>query len=437
MDSLKQMPQSIEAEQVVLGCILNNAHSIEDIIGILVPEDFYHKHNAIIYECMVTMFSKSINIDVVTTAEELRKMNMLSEVGGVTYLSRLLDGSGISRNIKNYVEIIKEKSKKRLIIATAKDMITKAYDDAADPKDILENAEDSIFIITENKESRMQSIDNCLDKALKNIEQIYFNGGGLIGLATEFSSLDKQLNGLQRGDFIIVAARPSMGKTAFALNIAANVGKKNKTAIFSLEMSEEQLTQRLLSSMSVIELQKLRAGRLDENEWAKLAQYSSILSNRKIMIDDTPGTTVNEIKAKCKKLKIKNGLDVVIIDYLQLIEGSGQSREQEVSKISRSLKKLAKELDLTVIALSQLSRAPEQRVDHRPQLSDLRESGSIEQDADTVVFLYRDEYYNAESDEKNIAECIIAKNRNGQVGTIKLAWLGQYQRFGNLETIRR
>jgi replicative DNA helicase len=435
MEDLHQLPQSIEAEAAVLGCILNNSASIGEIVGFLRPEDFYRKSHSDIFRCMVKMFSNDINVDLITTVEELRKENLLLDTGGITYLSSLAASAGMGYIIKDYANIVKEKAQKRVIIATAKEMITKSYDSGSITKDIINYAEDSIFNIAENKDSRMCDIVEAVGKTLDNIQNVYSNGGGLLGVSSGFKSLDKQLNGLQKGDFTILAARPSMGKTAFALNIAMNAGKKAKVALFSLEMSEEQLTQRMLSAMTAIDLMRLRSGLLNEKEWCSLAELSPLLATRDIKIDDTAGTTVNEIKAKCKKLKIKEGLDVVIIDYLQLIEGNGQSREQEISKISRSLKTMAKELNITVIALSQLSRACEARPNHRPVLSDLRESGAIEQDADTVLFLYRDEYYNADSEDKNIAECIIAKNRNGQVGTIKLAWVGHIQRFGNLDII--
>lgn len=438
MDLNKPMPYNLDAERGVLGIILKNCKAIGEVIGILKPTDFYFERHRIIYSCMVNLFSRDINIDSIMLAEELNKQEKLQEVGGVSYIAELIASTSIADSIKNYAETVKEKSHKRALIITAQNMISEAYKDGSEIKAIISNAEDNIYKISENKENKTVPISESVEKAITNIQQIYANGGGLIGVSSGLSIIDKLLNGLQKGDFIILAARPSMGKTAFALNVCTNVAKNSKAAFFSLEMSEEQVTQRILSSFTTIELSKLRAGKLNDNEWSKLAQNSSLLATRNLIIDDTAETTVNEIKAKCRNLKIKHGLDVVVIDYLQLIESYDNksfSREQEISKISRSLKKMAKELDITVIALSQLSRAPEQRPDHRPILSDLRESGSIEQDADVVMFLYRDEYYNAESEEKNIAECIVAKNRNGQIGIVKLAWLGKIQRFANLDTV--
>lgn len=435
----KALPKNLEAEQAVLGIILNNSKAIEDVIITLKPNDFYDTKHSIIFTSMLEMYSKDVNIDLITLNEELRKKDNLQDIGGITYLSELMGGVTMADNIKNYADIVKEKSARRKLIGAAQNLISKSYDSSHEIKEIISAAEDTIYTISENKDSKVQKIGDSVDKTISNIEKIYQQGGGLIGISSGFSKVDKCLNGLQKGDFIILAARPSMGKTAFALNICCSVGKEYKTAMFSLEMSEEQITQRMLSSFTGIELSKLRSGMLEDKEWSRLAQYSSLLSSRKIAIDDTAALTVSDIKAKCRKLKIKEGLDVVVIDYMQLIESSSksQSREQEISKISRNLKKMAKELDVTIIALSQLSRAPEQRPNHRPILSDLRESGSIEQDADVVMFLYRDEYYNIETEDKNIAECIIAKNRNGQVGTAKLAWLGQIQRFGDLDVVHR
>lgn len=435
----KALPKNLEAEQGVLGIIINYSKAIEDVILDLKPHDFYDQRNIIIFTNMLEMYTKDINIDLITLSEELRKTGNLQDIGGISYLSAIMGSVTIADSIKEYTAIVREKSARRKLIAAAQDLISKSYDSSSKVKEIITIAEDTIYTISENKESKVQKISDSLERTISNIEKIYQQGGGLIGISSGFSKVDKCLNGLQRGDFIILAARPSMGKTAFALNICCSVGKNNKTAMFSLEMSEEQITQRMLSFFTGIELSKLRSGMLEDREWKRLAEYSSLLASRKITIDDTAALTVNDIKAKCRKLKIKEGLDVVVIDYLQLIESSSrsQSREQEISKISRSLKNMAKELDITVIALSQLSRAPEQRPNHRPILSDLRESGSIEQDADVVMFLYRDEYYNIDTEDKNIAECIIAKNRNGQVGTAKLTWIGQLQRFGDLDVVHR
>lgn len=438
MEILQAMPNSLEAEQAVLGCILDKG-SMDDVIGMLESNDFYTSRHRFIFSTLFSMYKADKPIDIITLSEELKRIDILSQVGGITYLVELKDGVVILDNLLHYAQIVKDKAAKRQLILSAKEVLKDAYDDSEDVKNILSRAESSMFILSNSNSKEFRTIGNCIEGAIQNIESNYSRGGGIIGVPTGYKNLDRHTNGLQKGDFVLLAARPSMGKTAFALNLASNVANNGKVAIFSLEMSSEQLTQRLLSSESMLEFSKVRAGALNDNEWVKLTRASSIIANKNIVIDDSASLDISEIKAKCKRLKIKQGLDVVLIDYLQLVRLNEKvySREQEVSKVSAALKSLAKDLDITVIALSQLSRAPEQRLDHRPQLGDLRDSGSLEQDADIIMFLYRDEYYNPESEEKNIAEVIIGKNRNGQVGTTKLAWLGTYQKFGELDVVHR
>lgn len=437
MENLDRLlPNNIDAEQAVLGCIINNSDSLIDI-EFLVTDDFYLSKHKKIYETLKSLFNRKIAIDLVTVLEEIRKRNILDECGGVTYVSELATSYFSSVNVITYADIVKEKSNRRKLIKTSRFLLDSAYED--DIKEVIDKTENNLYEIAINQNTNdIVTIDKAVEQSIIALEKRFNNGGGLIGLSTGFVDLDKMTNGLIRKDFIVIAGRPSMGKTAFALNLGLAASMESSVAIFSLEMSKEQLTDRLLSAKCLTDFAKIMTGRLEDNEFEKIVVGANELMSRKLMIDDTT-TLLNDIKAKCRKLKIQNGLDLVIIDYLQLIRTTLKttSREQEVSHISRELKALAKELNITLIALSQLSRAPEQRADHRPILSDLRESGSIEQDADVIHFLYRDEYYNKETEDKNIAEVITAKNRNGQTATTKLAWLGQYQRFGSLDVIRR
>ncbi len=437
MENLDRLlPNNIDAEQAVLGCVINDSDMLIDI-DFLVSDDFYLSKHKKIYEILKSLFNRKIAIDLVTVLEEIRKRNMLEECGGVTYISELATSYFASINVTSYADIIKEKSNRRKLIKTSRLLLESAYDD--DIKDVIDKTENNLYEIAINQNaSDMVTIDKAVEQSIIALEKRFNNGGDLIGLSTGFVDLDKMTNGLIKKDFIIIAGRPSMGKTAFALNLGLAASIEASVAIFSLEMSKEQLTDRLLSAKCLTDFGKIMTGKLDTKEFEKIVVGANELMSRKLVIDDTT-SLLNDIKAKCRKLKIQNGLNLVIIDYLQLIRTTLKttSREQEVSHISRELKALAKELDITMIALSQLSRAPEQRADHRPVLSDLRESGSIEQDADVIHFLYRDEYYNKETEDKNIAEVITAKNRNGQTITTKLAWLGQYQRFGNLDVIRR
>ena len=430
----KTLPHNIQAEQGLLGTILNNPNTLGDIIGQLEPKDLYKDAHSILFNTMANMFSKNMKIDIITMANELRNIGCLEKVEGITYLSDLA-GASLGNNIQEYAQIIKEKSNKRNLIKIAQKVLEKGYEDNINSKDIINQTEDQLFKLTIEKENKITEIGPILESVMNEIETLSLSGGGLTGIPTGFREIDRITSGLQKSDFIILAARPSMGKTTLALNIASFMANKHGVAVFSLEMSKEQLVKKVIASEGHIDYVKINTGALKDDDWTNLARVAGPMANKKLFIDDSPGITVNEIKAKSKKIKMQHGLDAIVIDYLGLITGQGENRTQEISGISRGLKQVAKELNIPVVALCQLSRSPEQRADHRPMLSDLRESGSIEQDADIVLFLYRDEYYNAESEERNIAECIFAKNRNGKVGTVKLAWLGQFQKFGNLDVI--
>ncbi|MBY2477335.1 replicative DNA helicase [Clostridioides difficile] len=435
-DMTRIPPHSVESEQSILGSILLDKDAIITVTETIKPDDFYKEAHKIIYECMITLSNKGEPIDLITLTEELRKQGHLNDIGGISYITSLSTIVPTTSNVKYYADIVKEKSVLRKLIKASNEIINLGYSGATKIEDVLEQAEKSIFDISQEKTSDdFKSINLVLMDAYDMIEKLYTNKSDVTGITTGFKDLNKKINGLQRTDLILIAARPAMGKTAFSLNLVQNAALKGdaSVAVFSLEMSKEQLVQRMLSSQSSVELKKIKTGTLNDNDWPRIIDAMAVLSDAKIHIDDTPGIKISELRSKCRKLKIEKGLDLVLIDYLQLMEGEGnnESRQQEISKISRSLKVLAKELNCPVVALSQLSRAPEQRADHRPMLSDLRESGAIEQDADIVMFLYRDEYYHADSESKNIGEIIIAKNRHGETGSVELVWLGEVQRFGD------
>ena len=417
-------PHSVEAEQSVLGSILLDKEAMISVSETLVPEDFYKEAHKVIYESMLKLYNSQSEIDLITLTDELRDQGYLDDIGGIAYITSLSTVVPTTSNIKYYVNIVKEKSISRQLISAANDIINLGYDGSAKVEYVLENAEKKIFDISQERATNdFQPINQVISEALSMLEKLYEEKNDVTGLTTGFRDLNKKINGLQRSDLLLIAARPAMGKTAFALNLVQNAALKGdaSVAVFSLEMSKEQLVQRMIASQSTVELKKIKTGTLADNDWPRITDGMAILSGAKIHIDDTPGIKISELRSKCRKLKIEKGLDLVLIDYLQLMEGEGQneSRQQEIAKISRSLKILAKELDCPVVALSQLSRAPEQRADHRPMLSDLRESGSIEQDADIVMFLYRDEYYNPDTEKKNIGEVIVAKNRHGETGTVE------------------
>lgn len=428
-------PHSAEAEKSVLGAAMLSKDALFDVIEVVKPADFYDENHKEIFQAMIDLNRKNAPVDALTVAEELKKRNSLEMVGGRAYIASLSSMTPTTSNAMEYGRIVAEKASVRRLIETADDIVTKGYDGTMDANQMLDYAESGIFEISQARQKGQYShIRDVLVENLAIIDRAEQMDGGLTGITTGFSKLDEMTSGMQKSDLIILAARPAMGKTAFALSLARNAAVKGKASvmIFSLEMAKEQLTQRLLSMESKVDLQTLKTGRLERRDWDDLNVALDILSNSNIHIDDTAGISIMEMKSKCRRLKAEAGLDLVIIDYLQLMnpEGKADSRTQEISVISRNLKLLARELDCPVLVLSQLSRAPEQRTDHRPMLSDLRESGSIEQDADIVIFLYRDEYYNKEDTEKpGECEVIVAKHRSGPTGSVDVAWIERYTQF--------
>ena len=423
--------------------MLTDKDAVIAAIEVLKPEDFYREDNKTIYTAVLSLYNRAEPIDIITLKSELTSMGKFDSIGGLEYLAELPEKVPTTANVDKYIKIVEEKSILRNLIKTANEIITLGYDPTEDVENIMDGAEKKIFDIMQSKNQKGYTpIKDILVETFSQLEQLYNQKQHITGVPTGFADLDYKTAGFHGSDLVLVAARPAMGKSAFALNIATNAAVRAKVpvAIFSLEMSKEQMVNRILCSEAMVDSNKVRTGKLDEQDWAKLASALGPLSEAEIYIDDTPGISVMEIRAKCRKLKLEKGLGMVVIDYLQLITASNNrragSREQEIAEISRSLKILAKELDIPVIALSQLSRAPEQRPDHRPMLSDLRESGSIEQDADKVIFLYRDDYYNEDSEKKNIAEVIIAKHRAGSTGTIELLWLGNYTKFVDIDKNR-
>lgn len=429
-------PNSLEAEQSVLGAMLLDKEAISSAAEILQGEDFYREVHKEIFQAIVSIYNDGAPVDLITLTEKLKGRNTLEAVGGISYLTQLMNIVPTTHNVAYYAKIVEEKSLLRKLIKSSNEIISKCYDNSNDPSFIVDEAEKGIFDISLNRSTQgFVPIKKILTANFDKIEELYLNKGKITGIPTGFIDLDQKLSGLQKSDLVLIAARPSMGKSSFMMNIVQNASVRENipTAIFSLEMAKEQLAQRLLCSEALIDAHRLRTGDITEDEWIKLARAMGVLSDKPIFIDDTPAITVTEMRAKCRRLKIEQGLGMVVIDYLQLMQGSSgyESRQQEISNISRSLKALARELEVPVVALSQLSRAPEMRADHRPILSDLRESGAIEQDADVVMFLYRDEYYNPDTEKKNIGEVIIAKQRNGPTGTIELVWLGQFTKFAD------
>ena len=429
-------PHSVESEQSILGSIILDKEAIITVAETIQPMDFYKEAHKIIYESMLKLNSNNEPIDLITLIEELRKEGHLDSIGGISYLTSLSTIVPTTSNVKYYANIVKEKSVMRQLIKASNEIINLGYDASTDVQEILDKAEKNIFDISQEKSGDdIQPINVVLQDTFEMIEKLCTDKSEVTGITTGFADLNKKINGLQRTDLILLAARPAMGKTAFSLNLVQNAALKGdaSVAVFSLEMSKEQLVQRMLSAQSNVELSKIKTGNLGESDWPRIIDGMAVLSEANIFIDDTPGIKISEIRSKCRRLKIEKGLDLILIDYLQLMEGEGknENRQQEIAKISRSLKILAKELDCPVVALSQLSRSPELRKDHRPILSDLRESGSIEQDADIVMFLYRDEYYHDDSEKKNIGEVIIAKNRHGETGNVELVWFGQVQKFAD------
>lgn len=439
MELGKVPPHDIEAEQAVLGSMLTDKDAVISAIEALKEEDFYRTDNRAIYEAILNLYNRAEPIDIITVKSELESIGKFEQVGGLTYLVSLPDKVPTTANAMKYIKIVEEKSTLRSLIKTANEIIELGYDPTEDVEDIMEGAEKKIFNIMQNKDKKGYApIQDILVESFNQLEELYNRKQHITGVPSGFIELDYKTAGFHGSDLVLIAARPAMGKSAFALNIATNAAVRANVpvVIFSLEMSKEQMVNRILCSEAMVDSNKVRTGKLEEDDWTKLAGSIGPLSDSEIYIDDTPGISVSEIRAKCRKLKLEKNIGMVVIDYLQLVQGSNKrngSREQEISEISRSLKILAKELNVPVIALSQLSRAVEQRPDHRPMLSDLRESGAIEQDADIVMFLYRDDYYNKESEKKDIAEVIIAKHRGGSLGTVELLWLGSYTKFVNLE----
>ncbi len=435
----KLPPQNIEAEQSVLGAILLDKDSIIKVADMISGEDFYRDDHKIIFEAMLTLFEKRCPIDVVTLTDQLEKEKKLEEVGGAGYLSTLVNGVPSTAHIIKYGEIVKNKSTLRRLLKAASGITELGYDEATDIEEVLDKAESSIFSVSQKFSSdNFVPIKSVLEESFERIDHLHKNKGSVRGVPTGYRALDNLLSGFQPSDLIILAARPSMGKTAFVLNIAQNAAVNDNVPIgfFSLEQSREQIVDRLLCMQAGVDSYKLRTGQLGEDDFPKIGYAMGILSEAPIYIDDTPMLSVMEIRAKARRLQMEYGLGLIIIDYLQLMEGkSGESnRVQEVSQISRALKGLGRELNVPVVALSQLSRAVEQRDKKIPQLSDLRESGSIEQDADVVMFIYREEYYNKETEKKNIAEILVRKHRNGPVGDIQLYFEPSQTKFANLET---
>ncbi len=433
------LPHSIEAEQSVIGSMIMDREAITVASEIIAGEDFYSKQYGILFDAMTELNDEGKPVDLVTLQNRLKEKDVPPEVSSLEFIRDLMEILPTSANVKYYAEIVAEKSTLRRLIRLNEEIANTCYVGKENLEVILEDTEKRIFeLIQKRNTGEFMPIRQIVMNAMDRIERASKTKGNVTGIATGFIDLDYKTAGMQPSDLVLIAARPSMGKTAFVLNIAQHVAfKMNETvAVFSLEMSKEQLVNRLFSLESRVDSQHLRTGNLSDAEWEKLIESAGIIGKSNLIIDDTPGISISELRSKCRKYKLEHNLQMVIIDYLQLMSGSGRgsdSRQQEISDISRSLKALARELNVPVLALSQLSRAVEQRPDHRPMLSDLRESGAIEQDADVVMFIYRDDYYNKDSERKGIAEIIIAKQRNGPIGTIELVWLPDYTKFANME----
>ena len=432
----RSMPNSLDAEQSVIGSMIMDKDAILTAMEMLTSDDFYHKQYGILFDAMIELYSKGLPVDLITLQNKLKEKEVPEEISSLSYVKELLDAVPTSANIKYYAKIVKDNSMRRRLIRLNEEIENECYAG----KESIDTTEKKVFdlLSTRGGGGDYVPIRQVVMNALEKIENAAKTSGTVTGIPTGFIDLDYRTAGLQPSDLILIAARPSMGKTAFVLNIAQYVAFHEDmcTAIFSLEMSKEQLVNRLFSLESRVDAQALRTGNLSDSDWEKLIEGAGTIGNSKLIIDDTPGISIAEMRSKCRKYKLEHDLKLIIIDYLQLMSGSGKgsdSRQQEISDISRSLKALARELSVPVIALSQLSRAVEQRPDHRPMLSDLRESGAIEQDADVVMFIYRDDYYNHDSEMKGISEIIIAKQRNGPIGTVNLVWLPQYTKFANME----
>ena len=432
------LPHSIEAEQAVISAMLMDREAIVVASELLHGDEFYAKQHGVLFDAMVELYNEDKPVDLITVQNRLKEKNVPPEISSLEFVRDLLNIVNTSANIKHYAQIVSEKALLRKLIKTNEEIVNDCYLGKEKVETILEETEKKVFQLVQSRNTGdFVPIRQVVINALEKIEASAKTKGNVTGISTGFLDLDYKTAGMQPSDFILVAARPSMGKTAFVLNIAEHMAFKDDkcVAIFSLEMSKEQLVNRLFSLESRVDAQQLRTGDLKDGDWEKLIESANVIGKSRLIIDDTPSISIAEMRSKCRKYKLEHGLDIVIIDYLQLMSGSGRSdnRQQEISDISRSLKAMARELNVPVIALSQLSRAVEQRPDHRPMLSDLRESGAIEQDADVVMFIYRDDYYNKDSENKNIAEIIIAKQRNGPIGTVNLVWLPMFTKFANME----
>lgn len=436
------LPHSVEAEQSVIGSMIMDREAVTVASEIVTGEDFYSRQYGILFETMVEMGEEGQPVDLVTLQNRLREKDVPPEISSLEFVRDLIAAVPTSANVKYYANIVAEKSLLRKLIRLNEEIANTCYAGKESLEFILEDTEKRMFQLLQKRDTgEFVPIRQVVMNAMDRIEAASKNKGSVTGIPTGFTDLDYRTAGMQPSDLVLIAARPSMGKTAFALNIAQYVAfKKNlPVAVFSLEMSKEQLVNRMFSLESSVDAQKLRTGQLNDQDWERLIESAGIIGKSQLMIDDTPGISISELRSKCRRLKLEHGLAMIIIDYLQLMSGSGRSdsRQQEISDISRGLKSIARELNVPVLALSQLSRAVEQRPDHRPMLSDLRESGAIEQDADVVMFIYRDDYYNHDTDRRGISEIIIAKQRNGPIGTVELAWLPEYTKFANLERARR
>ncbi|MBP2634761.1 MAG: dnaC [Firmicutes bacterium] len=433
-------PQNVEAEQSVLGAMMIEREAISKVVELLRPEDFYREAHRLIFNAMLELFNKNDAVDLVTVVEVLRRDEKLEGAGGIAYVSALANSVPTAANVMYHARIVEEKALLRQLITTATEVAGMGYEANEEVTVIMDKAEKMILEVSNRKAGQeFASIKNIIFDVFDKVSELYSSKGGITGLSTGFKDLDKLTSGLQASDLILIAARPSMGKTAFVLNIAQNVAIKEKQAVafFSLEMSKEQLVQRMLCAEAPIDAQRLRIGELENNDWDKLVRAADRLAAAPIFIDDTAGITVMEMRSKARRLKIEHNLQLIIIDYLQLMQGSSgssrnENRQQEISEISRSLKALARELKVPVIALSQLSRGVESRQVKKPMLSDLRESGSLEQDADIVAFLYREDYYDPETENKNITDVIVAKHRNGPVDSVQLFFHKQFTKFSDL-----
>ena len=432
------MPNNVEAEQSVIGAMLMDRDAITIASEILTVDDFYQKQYGILFEAMVELYTENVPVDLITLQNRLKEKDVPPEISSLEFVRDMITKVPTSVNVGTYAKIVSEKAALRRLIRVNEEIASACYAGKDSVEEIMEDTEKKIFQVLQRKTNdEFVPIKDVVVNALDKIEAASRMKGSVTGMPTGFIDLDYKTSGFQPSDLILIAARPSMGKTAFVLNIAEYMAfRSNETvAIFSLEMSKEQLVNRLFALESRVDSQILRTGNLSDNDWSSLIEAAGVIGRSNLIIDDTPGISVSELRSKCRKYKLEHNLGIIMIDYLQLMQGSrkSESRQQEISDISRSLKEIARELQVPVVALSQLSRAVEQRPDHRPMLSDLRESGAIEQDADVVMFLYRDDYYNHDTEKKDVAEVIIAKQRNGPIGTVELAWLPRYTKFANMK----